>query len=51
MSKYPIYYLTECYFLSGISGGGEPSCEQIELRLIQSKSDIENPPNISVLHF
>jgi hypothetical protein len=45
----PITILT--FFFSGLSRGGDPSCEQVELRLIQSKSDIENPPNISTVHF
>ena len=32
------------------SKGEEPSPEQIELRLIQSKSDIEHPPSLSSLY-
>ena len=31
------------------SGGEKPTPEQIELRLIQSKRDIENPPPLSSL--
>ena len=32
-----------------LSGGATPSAEQIELRLIQSKGDIERPPPINKL--
>ena len=40
-----------CIFLhAGESKGAEPTPEQIELRLIQSKSEIEHPPDISSLN-
>ena len=30
-----------------LSGGKKPTVEQMELRLVQSKRDIENPPSLT----
>ena len=39
-------YVTRDVDNTGMADGGELSAEHLELRLIQSKQDIENPPSL-----
>ena len=39
-------YITRDVDITGMADGGELSAEHLELRLIQSKQDIENSPSL-----
>lgn len=43
-----LYAGLTCFSLEQCCSGKQPSPEQIELRLIQSKEDIESPPPLHV---
>ena len=41
-----VYVIIRIFGIIEMADGGELSAEHLELRLIQSKQDIENPPSL-----